>query len=493
VRRDLALLGTALIAAAVLRIGPMLNESVWLDEMFTRHVVLLPAAEALQFIRVDKTHPPVYYVLERISVTLLGDSPAGLRMLSLLSSLGLVAAAGLLARALTGGSSWAGFSAAALVAVSDSQIAHAFNARSYALYSLQVLLLAWAFHHMVLAPGRRGPKVAYALLAMVAVLTHYLVAFYLLALGPAAMVAPDRRRALRNWVLMSLPSATALGAWWLYLRPVFRADPGLGGLSWIAKPGFYGVAKTMAGLAGLPIGDHVGRLSLLFGTGFLALLAWIYLRRPSSRLAVTPAAIAMVVSLIVVPPALLLTASLLATRSFWVGRQLLPSQAFVAIGAGMGIAIVARRHPAFALAVLAALVVLSKPGPLFGPSAPRNAPYNLVAADLRKLRGPGEVVAATEPSSLWSLNYYLQGPDSGRWFRTRRPFGGWVPRPYPSMSDASLSAATGIWLVSPGRRTDERDSLVKIGWQVETTLRYATRGRPGVPGQALRVEKLRRP
>ena len=62
---------------------------------------------------------------------------------------------------------------------------------------------------------------------MVAVLTRYLAAFYLLALGPAAMVTPDRRRALRNWILMSLPSAAALGAWWLHLRPVFRADPGL--------------------------------------------------------------------------------------------------------------------------------------------------------------------------------------------------------------------------------------------------------------------------
>jgi hypothetical protein len=481
--RTLGLCLLVLLGAALLRIVPLPHEAVWVDELYTRHVLRQSPSEALQVIRHDLTHPPLYYYVERPFYALLGDSPYGLRALSLLCGLLLVAAVARFTLELTHGETYAALSAAALVAVSDLQVTQAQNARSYALYALEILAIAWAFYRMTQDPSRAGPKVAYAVLGVLAVLTHYVASLFLFALAPAALLSPQRRRLVRDWFLLSLPAALALLSWGLYVLPIYRAKHGLGQLAWIPRQDWSSAKAMGAELFGRPVVEHGIRASILSAAVLLGVGVWIWRRRPACRLSLSPAAMALVMGLAVIPAAILFAAGWVTRGSFWVDRHLLPSQAFVAIGAGMCLALVARYRPTLAHLALAGLIVLNDPLRLIGPPLPRNVPYDKVAAELRALRAPGEPIVATWAGIPWPVNYYLADPDSvqllviGRNTPATAPAigGGWAASPYRNFIGGRprVALAPKVWLLHQPTDNAVADSLTGQGWRVRSTRRFA--------------------
>ena len=80
---------------------PMMFDSAWYDEAFTGVMVSVPLDKFMVALRGD-VHPPLYYVLAKISVAIFGYSDAALRLPALAAGLLLVPATYRLARGLTG-------------------------------------------------------------------------------------------------------------------------------------------------------------------------------------------------------------------------------------------------------------------------------------------------------------------------------------------------------------------------------------------------------
>src|ERR1700722_8616871 len=75
-----------LAIALFLRLAPISRESVDGDELFSRRVALSGTSQALDLVRKDLVHPPLYYLL--LKVTLAPDGTASafdIRVLSLVA------------------------------------------------------------------------------------------------------------------------------------------------------------------------------------------------------------------------------------------------------------------------------------------------------------------------------------------------------------------------------------------------------------------------
>src|SRR5579862_9340591 len=82
-RNTLGLLLLIVLIAAFLRIYPLKHEALSGDELFSLRVALAPLHESYTMVRDDLVHPPLYYLLLKIGVSIWGASAVGLRLLSL--------------------------------------------------------------------------------------------------------------------------------------------------------------------------------------------------------------------------------------------------------------------------------------------------------------------------------------------------------------------------------------------------------------------------
>ncbi len=95
-----------LLIATGLRTWNLTSQSIWFDEGYSWYAASQPTL--LQTVTGDLTNPPLYYLLLHVWIRLVGDSEFGLRSLSLLQGILLLAVMGMAARR------WFGVSAATL-------------------------------------------------------------------------------------------------------------------------------------------------------------------------------------------------------------------------------------------------------------------------------------------------------------------------------------------------------------------------------------------
>jgi hypothetical protein len=155
-------------------------KNLWLDEcaswdMATQSVTHLIASTAADI------HPPLYYLLLKGWIWWLGDSPIGLRSLSVLSSLVSLwlmfrLAEGVLPRGAT-------FAALLWYAVSPNVVSFSQEARMYALATASVLAMCLAYRRWVDSSFRSRPAlVAYSGCATAALYLHYFTALAVAAI-----------------------------------------------------------------------------------------------------------------------------------------------------------------------------------------------------------------------------------------------------------------------------------------------------------------------
>lgn len=153
----------------------------------------------------DPQHPPVFYVLQRWSAPVFGESIAARRILPAMFSVLTIAAAFWLGAALFG-SSARGWCPAALVAVSPFHVVYAQQAREYSLWSL-LTLLSSAVLIEAQRRGRAGWYVAYGF--TVALGLYAFPLFGAVMIGHAVYVAWLARSGTARIVV---PYAVATGA-----------------------------------------------------------------------------------------------------------------------------------------------------------------------------------------------------------------------------------------------------------------------------------------
>lgn len=201
------LLGTLLLAAA-LRLFALGREGLWCDEAYTALMARLPLGEMIaKLLRTDDA-PPFFYLLEKLSTSIAGDSEATLRAVSALA--GILVVAIFLWRAhrrRSRAEAWSGL----FVAVATFGIFHARQARSYGLLILLATGFVLSAKDLLLGRGRAGSWLA--LCGTLLWLTHHAAIVLVLASLPMWALGTRERPRLRSWVLWH---AAPLALWAIY-------------------------------------------------------------------------------------------------------------------------------------------------------------------------------------------------------------------------------------------------------------------------------------
>lgn len=130
-----------LLLAASLRFYRLAGSSLWADEGNSVALARRSLAEIARRTAFD-IHPPLYYWLLKLWITLFGDREIGLRSLSAVLGIGLVYVTWRLGRRLY--NARVGRIAAFIVAISPFQLYYAQEARMYMLLTLLAALTVWA-------------------------------------------------------------------------------------------------------------------------------------------------------------------------------------------------------------------------------------------------------------------------------------------------------------------------------------------------------------
>lgn len=199
--RRISPIGWLLLAAFLIRLPGLWTESLWYDETFTAGLARLPFQDMMTVIRSD-VHPPLWYIIERLTVQLLGSSEAALRFPSLLFGVLVVWLIYRLAVALRQPRQTA-LVAAALVAVLPAAVHYSHEARGYSLLAATVLLMTIGI--------LENKPLWFILGGVVALYTHNLAWFYF---GVLSLATLARRRDSSAW-LMAWVITAAVGGLWL--------------------------------------------------------------------------------------------------------------------------------------------------------------------------------------------------------------------------------------------------------------------------------------
>lgn len=176
------------VLGAAVRFSTLDVQSFWVDEAATIHLLHRSFGGMLSAIPDSESTPPLYYVLAWLWTKLFGTGEVGLRSLSALAGTATVPVAYLAARRLV--TERAGLVTAALVAVNPLLVWYSQEARAYALLALLAAATLAALPPALERPSRRSLG-AWAVLAALALVTHY---FALFVLVPEAIILLRRLR-----------------------------------------------------------------------------------------------------------------------------------------------------------------------------------------------------------------------------------------------------------------------------------------------------------
>jgi mannosyltransferase len=236
-----ALVGVLAVVGLWLRWIVATGSSIWTDEAEFLAIVRLPTwLDLITFLRLHESHPPLFYLLERVWLTMWGDSVRTALLLPVLLGVALIPAVYLAGRCML--SRWTAMSAAVLVTVNPSLVHFSGYARPYSLMPLLATVstsLLWR----ALGGGGIGWWTVYTLSAAGMLLTHN---WGWLVFGAQCAVVPcwflgrrDQAAAARGW-LAAVGGTLVLYAAWLpsFLvqlrhaghagRPIWRLDAPLG-------------------------------------------------------------------------------------------------------------------------------------------------------------------------------------------------------------------------------------------------------------------------
>ncbi len=172
--------------AFFLRTHNLSSQSIWWDEGHSIFVASYPISQIPALPAMD-VHPPAYFALLNLWISLAGSSEFALRYLSLAFSMLTVALLWHFATHLAGRQATAPWLAALLTALSPTYIAYAQEVRSYAMITCLALASTFVLWRFLLpglkqdTPQKQGRLLAlYVVLTAACLYTHYFTIFLLL-------------------------------------------------------------------------------------------------------------------------------------------------------------------------------------------------------------------------------------------------------------------------------------------------------------------------
>jgi len=257
-----------LLLAFLLRVACLDAQSMWWDEAFSVTISSMDLRSLLDAVLADRVHPPLYYLVLRVWLTL-GQGEFVVRALS--AFVGVLGVASLFPMAALAGDRRLGAVSAFALAVSPMHIWYSQEARMYSLVVFLTVLANYFFARL-LRNGGRAIWLGYGITTLLAVHTHYLVVFVILAQMTYLTVTRQRHRSLlRNWLLCMLIVGLLSSPWFgaIFLTGGFyRAS-----ISWIRPATPQDLFWTMYGFglgSSSDPGNLVNILSAVLPAGMLA-------------------------------------------------------------------------------------------------------------------------------------------------------------------------------------------------------------------------------
>lgn len=425
----LLLAGIVVLAVAVRAYG-LGAESLWVDELFTREVLLERSYReiVLELPREDP-HPTLYYVLLKGWTAVAGVSAQGMRSFSV-----AVGAAAVPMAFLTGRRLWdrdAGLVAALLFALSPFYVWYGRDARMYALLTLFGLVLLYCLVDLV-ERRSRGGEVGVVLAGIAVCLTHAMGVLTILAANVYAFghALSTRGRvgalSIRRWVALQLVTVVACAPYWyVLLYGTFVDGRFEGNVEWIppvtpATP--WRIFGTYVGRTIPPTSPWDRRslwtvgpvdLSVLGELGTLAALGCLVLalvplaRRRSDPDGVVPEFLAL--AWLLVPILVLAVLSVGVTPTLFdrytaaagIGALLL-------IARGMALLATTRRRAFVAVALVVLLLGVPTYGILADPQKPQ---WEATAGTIDESADDESLVLVSPGSKIWIYDHYSTRSD----------------------------------------------------------------------------------
>ncbi len=334
-----------IVLAAALRLSGLDRTGLWMDEAFTVAVAQLPVPTLL-FGRVDN-HPPLVFLIQHAWQSVVTD-PALWRLPSAVTGLFGVIAVGLMVRDQAGAR--AGLIAAALIALSTSNVYFSQEIRMYIHVVLGAALAMWgALGHTT--PGRLGPRRCAALYVIggaIAIWSHVIGLIVMALIGFASLAAGwmaggERLGFARAWFVRNFILLVIVLPWLVQIPSAMATFPGVNPAPVIDAPWYFRNATGFPGAGPVAILFE----ALLYGLALLSVpLAWRGGRRDLALL---------LGALIIVYP-LIITALHLQT-AILTNRVFLPATLAIAFGAAWSLSRL--RAPRAGLALAAVLIAVS--------------------------------------------------------------------------------------------------------------------------------------
>ena len=257
------LLGIAVVVvlAAAVRLSGLTERELWFDESCTFYAVhhLLDWPTDGPDRARELAHPPYYFLLH-LWTWLVGETAWGLRSFSaVLGCLGVLVI-GLVGARLGGRA--VGLTSAILAALHPLHIYYSQEARVYACWTVAVALAIYLLYEAA-RTLRTWWWVLYAVVALMTVVTHYYTVLWFPGTVAGVLVAIDRRRFLRRWLMTHVALGLALiPVAWLLIVPLSEGGPKpwLREM-WLGYPPVLAVPKSVWVL--LPSGGYPGYLGVL--------------------------------------------------------------------------------------------------------------------------------------------------------------------------------------------------------------------------------------
>lgn len=213
--RNRVTLALIVLLGLALRLFGVSRESLWFDEAMTVTLARGSCAAVLDHVAVQENHPPLYFWLVWAWMELFGGGEVPARLLSVLCGTLAIVPAHVLARRLF--DRRVAHLAALLVATSQILVYYSQEARPYAVFLLLGLGTVLLFVEAV----QRGTALAwwsFVVCAALATMTHYTMAFVLLALGLFAVLFRRRQPLPLRRI------AAGCGLYALLVAPWFLSD-----------------------------------------------------------------------------------------------------------------------------------------------------------------------------------------------------------------------------------------------------------------------------
>src|SRR6266496_106514 len=352
--RSLAVFVLVVLLFVTLRFWKITSFSLWGGEAFTMIGVKQTWMGMFSYVIADIVHPPLFYILLKLWISLGGESLLWLKLLPVLSSIALVVPFYFLCRELS--FQWHEMSLALfLAAVNGYLILYAQELRMYSLFSLFSMCSFWLFMRYFKSTARMNAELV--VLTVVNLLTIYIHYYGWIVVGVELLfLMMWQRRKLLKFALSALILLLIFAPW---ANLVIRQAQSIGGLAhnldWIPKPHIIDVLNFYSTLNG-PLGSRSLKLVgiLLFG---LPALLWLWrIARSDFRFRSNEIiSFSLLMLLAFLPVTIIFLISQRTAQAVWIDRYFV----FIAVPYFMLISAAAfRLKPAWIRYVWVALIVL---------------------------------------------------------------------------------------------------------------------------------------